>query len=141
MLDLSHLMFQLLRRPLPYTITIRDEVDVDTIDELPTITYRLIPGPSIDGGTGKPPSAWACELGLDIFAPNFKDATKLAGEVYDLLHTWNDVWGEAHIIPELGHASKVEDRGLFSKVYDGPLDSETSITQLSGLFGLQLHQA
>lgn len=140
MLDLEELAYRLFRDPMDSSVDVTSELDVDTVDRVPLLTFRVIGGPSINGGHGVP-SAWNCELVVDLFDEDHERCRALARSVYDLVHSWNDIFAGTNIIDGLGHVSEVVDRSLFTRIFDGPVEGNTHITQMSGSFGLQLHAA
>jgi hypothetical protein len=139
-LDGDALLYQLLRKGLVETITLKPDLEVDMIDRFPYVTFTGIGANSIDDGGAMPPSAWEWALEVSVFHTDLDEAKKVAEAIYDLVHSWNDPWGTAHIIADLGHAAEVTDRSLFTRVGEAELPGHT-IQQLQGGFALQLHQA
>jgi hypothetical protein len=139
-LDGDALLYQLLRKGLVEDITLKPDLEVDAIDHFPYVTFTGMGNNSLDGGGAMPPSAWDWTLEVSVFHVDLDDAKAVAEAVYDLVHSWNDPWGTAHIIDGLGHATEVTDRSLVQRVGEADLPGHT-IHQLQGGFALQLHKA
>jgi len=142
MLDGNALIYQLLTPfALTENVTLRPDMDVSRDDGLPLVTFTGRPGTSLanDGG-GVAPMAWYWGLDFSVFTESHDEAKSLSGRLYDFVHGWNNVWGKTHIVRDLGHASTVTDRALFSKLMSTEVNGH-NITQFVGAFDLQLHQA
>lgn len=139
MLDGDALLYQLLRKGLAPEVTLKPDLEVDTIDRVPYVTYTGVGGNSI-ADNGVTPIAWTWTLVVNVFHTDLDEAKDVAEAVYDLVHGWNDVWGTSHKIAGLGHAAEVSDLSLFSKTGQADIPGHT-IQQLTGQFLLQLHKA
>lgn len=140
MLDGDALLFQLLRKGIAPEVTLKPDLEVDAIDRFPYVTFTGIGGAALNDRGSLAPIAWDWNLTVNVFDTDLDDCKAVATAFYDLVHSWNDPWGTAHMIPGLGHATQVSDLSLFSKVGSADIPGHT-VQQLAGSFALQLHSA
>ena len=139
MLNLELLIYTLLRNGLDQSITLAPELDVDSIDAFPLVTFTVTGGSAVQGSSS-PPTAWDVGLLLNIFHDDLAEASQIASDVYDLVWSWDDVFGGTGIADGIGHAGEVDDQELFNRAGTVHIDSR-SVTQYSGSFNMQLHDA
>ena len=140
MLDFEALALALLRKGMPEELPVRPTLDNDGTQSLPLVLYQVIPGGVIGGDTkGK---AWNATLVLHALAGDMDDCKLLASDLYDLVHSWNEVWTNngAHLVSGVGHAADVSDAAMFSRVGTSLVPGH-EVTQYTGSFNLVLHQA
>jgi len=139
MLNLELLIYTLLRNGLDESITLAPDLDVDSIDTFPLVTFTVTGGSAIQGSSS-PPGAWDVGVLINIFHDGLAAASQVAAAVYDLVWSWDDPFGGAGIATGLGHAGEVDDQELFNRAGTVHIDSR-SVTQYSGSFNMQLHDA
>lgn len=138
MLNIEELAYRLLKRDIP-GVAILPELDVDTIEELPAITFAVTGGEQINADGGKP-SAWACHLSLNVFDVSMDAAFKVASRAYDAVWAWDDPWAGL-AIADFGWMDEISDASIFTRIGgDSDIDAH-GITQFAGEFDMQAHQA
>lgn len=138
MLNIEQLFFKLLQQSLP-DIEFAPELDVDSIDRFPFVTFSATGGNALDS-SGPKPNGWDCFLSLEVFDDDLDHAIEVAGQIYDAVWSWNDPWGGTNSVKDLGHVAEIDDQSIFTRVGSVAIGSR-SITQLAGSFTLQAHQA
>ena len=127
MITLPKLINTLLVRDLPgYTIS--DELDTDTIDELPAIIFNA----SGAGQTGNGDGLWFVNLDLTVLYK--RGQTNPAGAVYDAVHAW-----PTGAITAFGWVAEVADISLFSPP-STPDVRGRQVRQNAGSFALSLRK-
>lgn len=132
MIDAGGIVYQLLTADIP-TATIRDEVAVTTIDELPTIIYA-ISGP---GQTANGDGYWNVILDLTVI-DDIATGFDIASAADDAVHSWPGR------ITGLGWVHDVTDVALFSTVTAGDRQSVPvagrDVVHYAGTFALALRK-
>lgn len=140
MLNIERLVYVVLSQIEPDVLNVAPDLDIDSIDEFPFMTYSIETGAALDGVQSRP-TAWAVQLNLNLFVEGLDEAIDLAGIVYDAVWSWNDVFGSRPgFVEGLGHLTEVDDQSLFSRVSSVVIRGR-GITQLAGSFVLQAHSA
>jgi hypothetical protein len=134
LVDDEQLIFALLRRDLASSVGVAAELDVDSIDSLPFVTFIVTGGDQ--GANG--PGLWAASLALNVFAQGQDEAWVTARAVYGAVHKW-DTPGASILdaAPELGYVSRVTDLNKFSRVGSVEMQGK-NITQYLGTFELKI---
>src|SRR6185312_9257338 len=121
MIDAGSLFYTLLTRDT--TMKVAHEVDVDTIDNLPTCTYNW----SGSGQTANGDDLWEGFLDLNLFDLR-ESAFDNASALYDLVHAW-----PTGAVTEFGWVTLVTDQSMFSLVPD-PAVAGRQVVQYAGSF-------
>lgn len=138
MLNIERLAYLLLTRSLP-GVTVVPDLDVDSIDRFPLVTFTVTGGQALDL-SGPKPAGWLATLSLTVFDDDMDDAIDLAGQVYDAVWSWNDPWAGLGAIDGVGHVADVDDSAVFTRVNTAQIGA-LSVTQMAGEFSFQAHQA
>ena len=109
------------------------EVDVDTIDSLPTIVYA-VSGP---GQTANGDGYWNVFLDLNVISDT-ANAFEITNALYDAVHAW------VGVVSEFGWVHEVTDVSIFSTVQfsaiNRPMVEGRDVVQYAGSFALSLRK-
>lgn len=126
--DFEQLMYALLSYP---GLTVSPAVDVDSLDQLPLLTYVGGNGHMIRNGYAA--AGWEWTLFLSLFA-DFDQAGDIADTIYQNVHDWDDDNAPgAGSVPGVGEVSSVEDVSMFDRVGGGTLPDKR-IAQFNATF-------
>lgn len=137
MLDLEKLIYELLKKSLP-DVTILPDVEVDSINHFPLITFTVVGGSALDL-SGPRPNGWEADLSISLFEDDIDKAKALALTVYDVVWSWDDPFNDAGRIEGLGNAASIDDKSIFTRVGSVAIDDLT-VTQMAGEYSLHLHE-
>jgi len=138
LLDGEQVVNALLIRGLPEEIDIAADLDVNSIDELPCLTYTL----NGDGQSENGPGLFTYTLTLSAFGDGLDQTFALAKAVYACVWSWDQDPQLTHVINDetnrlIGWVEDVEDVSSFSRV--GSVDMVGKlVTQYVGVFSLTL---
>jgi hypothetical protein len=131
LVDDEQLIFQLLRRDLDDSVQVASEMDVDSIEDLPFVSFSLSGGEQDGNG----PGLWRSSLTLNVFDKSQDSAWETCRELYRSVRTW-EIPGESSI-EGLGYVSSVTDMSKFSRIATVTLQGK-NIVQYSGMFFLTI---
>lgn len=135
LIDGEQIVYTLLRRDIASRVSGVDvvaDLDVDSIENLPTVTYSLSGGSQDSNGRG----LWEFTLSLNIFAED-ADAFDVAAAVYAAVWSWDEP-GVA-VLPDLGSVNAVEDVSAPGRLVSGIQMIGKHVTQYVAVFALTLH--
>lgn len=122
-------LFTLLKRDVPSGAVIAAEMDVDSIDNLPLITFSARGGDQAGNG----PGLWTCPLTIRVFAEGQDSTWELCRTLYRIIHEW-EIPGNG-IVEDVAVVSTVTDLSKFSR--DASVDMQgKNVTQYTGSFEL-----
>lgn len=129
LIDDELIIFTLLKRDLPDSVTIAAELDVDSIDHLPFVTFSVRGGDQVGNG----PGLWNVPVTFRVFAEGQDSTWELCRDLFTIVHEW--ATPGASTLTGLGHVSAVDDVSKFSR--DATVDIQgKNVTQYSGSFDL-----
>lgn len=126
MIDAGSLFYSSLVRDLDSSVTVVAELQLDTIDNFPTVSFSW----SGAGQTGNGTELWFGFLDLNVF-DDVNSAFGNASAVYDLVHAWPNQ------VAEFGWVESVTDQQMFSPV-PSPVVAGRQVVQYAGSFALAL---
>jgi hypothetical protein len=134
LVDDEQLLYALFTRDLAPGTQCAAELDVDSFDDLPLVTFVTTAGDQNANG----PGLWSVSLTVNVFADGQDAAWAVCKTVYGVIHAWATPGGGVLAgLPELGHISRVEDVSKFSRTATVDLGGK-NITQYAGLFTLSI---
>ncbi len=115
--------------------SIKPDVDVDQLDDLPAIVWHLTGSGQTANGDG----LWDYSLTVNIFGDGMDQAKAAMKTLYDVVHAWNDFPARTviDIDGEPVWVSSVEDNDLPSRFPSAVIDGR-HVVQYSGIFPLAL---
>jgi len=129
MVDAEQLIYFLLRRDVPAEFAVTSEIDVDSTDNLPLVTFAI----GGDGQSDNGPGLWHIVLDINVFGAGRGPAYDSALTVYDAVSAWND--SAPAVLPGVGWVHSVNDVSLFSRLASANINGR-NVTQYSGSFAL-----
>lgn len=129
LLDDELLVFALLKRDLPESVTVGAELDIDSIDHLPLVTFGSVGGNPVSNG----PGLWSIPITFRVFAEG-QDATwELCRDLHEAVMNWA-LPGVANA-EGIGQVHAVSVVSKFSR--DATVDMQgKNVNQYSGSFEL-----
>lgn len=131
LVDDEQLVFALLSRDLDDSVTVAAELDVDSIDTLPFVTFLSAGGEQGSNG----PGLWSVQLTVNVFGDGSTAAWETCRAVYRAIHAWAKPGASS--LPNLGHVSRVTDLSKFARVAAVAMQGK-QITQYVGTFTLMI---
>lgn len=131
LIDDEQLIYKLLQTTAPEGSTVIADLDVDSIEDLPCITF-VVTG---EGQTGNGPGLWDATLLVNVFADD-DTAFTVCKALYRGIHLWEHP--DHGFIEGIGAVEEVGDVSKFSRLVSGVQMIGKSVTQYSGTFGLAL---
>lgn len=135
LIDAEQLVYTLLKRDVESRIAevlVLADLDVDSIENLPVVTYALSGGGQESNGRG----LWEYTLSLNMFAED-NDAFDVAKAVYEAVWSWDEP-GVA-VLPGIGSVNAVADVSAPSRLVSGVQMIGKHVTQYTAAFALTLH--
>jgi hypothetical protein len=131
LIDSELLITKLMERDLGAEHHVAADVDVDTIDELPAITYTATSTGETDNGLD------TVTLSVNVFAESIDEAFRVAQKTHNVIWTW-DADPSGAMVDGVGWIQDVEDVSTFSRVGTVTVMVGRSITQYVGVYTLTL---
>lgn len=129
LVDDELLVYTLLKRELPEGATLAAELDVDSIDTLPFITYNVRGGDQ----SGNGPGLWSSPLTIRVFAEGQDAGWELCRDLYRVIHLWAEPGNST--VPGVAYVTNVTDLSKFSRDATVAMEGK-QITQYTGSFEL-----
>lgn len=134
LLDDELMIFTLLKRDLDPSVMVASELDVDSIDHLPLVTFSIRGGDQMGNG----PGLWSTPLVLNVFAEGQDDTWEVCKALYRIVHEWT-IPGNS-TIPNVGYISSLTDLSKFSKDPSVSMQGK-NVTQYTGSFDLTIRNS
>lgn len=129
LIDDEQLVYLLLKRDLVDSVTLAAELDVESIDSMPFVTFNLRGGDQ----SGNGPGLWSCPLTIRVFAEGQDAAWELCSDLYRAVHMWAESGHST--VAGLGYVAVTTDLSKFSRDASVQMKGK-NITQYTGSFEL-----
>lgn len=137
--DMNHLMVTLIKNHFGERADVAAASDVDAVDRLPFIIVNAGQGQAISAGPAG--LAWDWNVSVNVLATFEEEASDLADEVNELIHSFHESWNPSHgMIEGIGAIVSVGDISIPSKTASA-VTPAGGITQFDGVFSITVRKA
>lgn len=137
--DMDLLMVTLIQNYFGERADVAAASDVDGIERLPFIVTNAVQGQGISSGPAG--LAWNWHVTFNILCEKEGEASDLADEVNELMHSFHESWDPNHgMIEGIGAIVSVDDISIPSKTAQAVIPAG-GITQFDGTFSVTVRKA